>query len=117
MNFNEYQAAALRTAKPDTLVGHLVHASLGLASLGLATEVKRMARYDKVMTPEMRQHMIEELGDTLWYIALAANGLGTTMEQMAITNIEKLKQRFPGEFTTDAAEARADNGGMSPTES
>jgi NTP pyrophosphatase (non-canonical NTP hydrolase) len=116
MDFNEYQAAALRTAKPeeDTFVGNLVHASLGLATESgeFTTEVKRIARYGKSMTEEMRQHMMEELGDTLWYIALAAKALDTTIEQMARDNIAKLQLCLPDKFSNEAAEARADKAGQ-----
>ena len=64
----------------------------------------------------MRQHMMEELGDTLWYIALAAKALDTTIENMALDNIAKLKFRFPDKFSNEAAEARSDKAGQSVEE-
>jgi len=121
MNFNEYQLAAMRTAKveEDPLVDNLVHASLGLATETgeFTSTVKRMARYGKEYTAELRGHLCEELGDTMWYIALAAQALGVTMEELADNNIAKLKLRFPDRFTNEAAEARADKGGLSHKES
>jgi NTP pyrophosphatase (non-canonical NTP hydrolase) len=42
---------------------------------------------------EHRQALIKELGDKLWYVAAACNELGTTLEEVAHLNIEKLKGR------------------------
>lgn len=121
MNFNEYQASAMRTARPEAepLVANLVHASLGLITETgeFVTEVKRMARYNKEMTAEMHAHMQEELGDVLWYVALACEALGVSMHSVAKANIEKLARRFPEKFTEELAEARLDKGGAGPRES
>lgn len=121
MDFNEYQAAAMRTAKihGDALIADLVHASLGLATETgeFTSTVKRMSQYGKTYTNELREHLCEELGDTLWYIALAATALGVTFEGLAEDNIAKLKLRFPEAFSNEAAEARADKGGLSHKES
>lgn len=116
MNFNEYQMAAMRTAKAEAepLTGNLVHASLGLATETgeFTSSVKRMARYGKEMTSEMEGHLLEELGDTLWYIALAIEALGKKMEDVADNNIAKLRIRFPDAYSNEAAESRADKGGL-----
>lgn len=115
MNFSEYQIGANRTSKvhDESLTENLVHAALGLSTeVGeFTTEVKRIARHGKEMTPEMRDHMIEELGDVMWYIALAAEALKTTMGNLATHNIAKLMKRFPEKYSHEAAEARADKGG------
>jgi NTP pyrophosphatase (non-canonical NTP hydrolase) len=114
MDFNEYQALANRTAKMlPTVAQNLMHAQVGLATETgeFATVVKRIAIYEKPVTDEMLTHMAEELGDTLWYIALAAETLGISMHQMAHDNIAKLQARFPEKYSNAAAEARADKGG------
>lgn len=120
MNFNEYQSAAVRTAKWfKHEATDLAHAALGIATEGgeFTTEVKRAAIYQKEITPEMRQHMAEELGDLLWYIALAAETLSIPMQTMARENITKLQKRFPEKYTDQAAEGRADKGGVTARES
>jgi NTP pyrophosphatase (non-canonical NTP hydrolase) len=121
MNFHEYQVAAMRTAKvaEDTILAGLIHASLGLATETgeYTTCVKRIARYGKPLDEAMHRHMLEELGDTLWYIALACETLGTSMRSVAAMNIEKLKLRFPETYSNDAAEGRADKGGLDARES
>lgn len=120
MNFHEYQIAALRTAK---VFGHLptdlTHAALGIATEGgeFTTEVKRAAIYDREITAEMHAHMVEELGDLLWYIALAAEHLSVPLSRIAKLNIEKLERRYPTSYSNVAAEQRADKGGASPRES
>ena len=196
MKFTDYYPLALRTAKRfPTLREDFEHAALGLSTETgeVNTEVKRIAVYGKVMTPEMRVHILEELGDTMWYVPLAmfshaidkldaqpaqvfldmlqqrganlkgcglilsaltgavamaatlsdeqygtrshrdeireiltaivyvvermANTLGSSGEELRIGNITKLRERFPDAYSDQAAEARADKGGLSALQS
>lgn len=119
MNFNEYQAAALRTAPAQGQLDGLVHACEGFFTEGgeCMTEVKRMHQYGKAMTPEIHQHIVEEVGDLLWYVALAAEHLGVSLHSIAQQNIAKLALRFPDKFSGEAALARADKGGLGHRES
>lgn len=115
MNFSEYQTNALRTEKLlPTPVERLVHASLGLCTESgeVTTEVKRMAIYGKLLDEERKQHIAEEIGDVMWYLAIAADAIGMQMGDIAEANIAKLKERFPDKYTNEAAEARADKGGL-----
>lgn len=41
---------------------------------------------------------MKELGDCLWYIALAAEVLGISMDTIAQTNVDKLLKRYPDGF-------------------
>lgn len=45
--------------------------------------------------------MLDELGDVLWYIGETAAGIGVTLEEVAIHNIEKLKTRYPDGFSAE----------------
>lgn len=119
MNFIEYQAAAFRTAPQQTQIEGLVHAGEGLFTEGgeYMGEVKRCHQYGKPLTEEMHAHMVEELGDVLWYVALACEHLGVSMNKVASMNIAKLQLRFPDKFSGAAAEARADKGGLGHRES
>lgn len=120
MNFHDYQLAAFRTAK---VFGHLptdlTHAALGIATEGgeFTTDVKRAAIYDKPISADVIEHMVEELGDLLWYIALAAEHLSVPLNTIAERNISKLRLRFPEKYTDQAAEQRADKGGLTARES
>lgn len=45
------------------------------------------------LTPERRELLIKEVGDVLWYLAAAAHDLGTDLNTIAETNINKLRDR------------------------
>lgn len=102
MNLNQYQTLALRTAPVETRNHDLMHAILGLVTEAgeLADLLKREHAYGK---PIDEVNAREEAGDLLWYLALIARALGTDLETIARTNVEKLQTRYPGKFTTEAA--------------
>lgn len=191
MIFEDYIAAALRTAKlMTTIEGDFKHGVIGLITeIGeFASEVKRIAIYEKLQTAEMTAHMLEELGDAYWYVPVTMRGLGITRlasfseteigwpvqqaqtlemivyalssftgalsaravdpqfsvddeaahsllnaivllldrascllgssgDEVRAANIAKLRKRYPDAYSNEAAEARADKGGVSHTES
>lgn len=45
----------------------------------------------------------EELGDKLWYAALALDELKSTFEETMEANIKKLRARYPNKFTEEDA--------------
>src|SRR5574343_434345 len=98
MNLNEYQTAALRTA-PVADTGHdLLHAVLGIVTEAaeLADVIKKRHAYGKRIDIV---NLREEAGDVLWYLPLLCRALGTTMEDVAQLNIDKLRKRYPDKFT------------------
>lgn len=120
MTLHDYEVAALRTAKDlGSTESDLLHAALGIASEGgeFISEVKRVSIYGKAVTVEMNEHMVEELGDLLWYIAVAARGLGVSLEDIAQHNIAKLACRYPEKYSDLLAESRLDKGGLDHTKS
>lgn len=50
-------------------------------------------------------------------IAKLARMLGSSIEELYVANIAKLQLRFPNAYSDEAAEARADKGGLSALES
>jgi NTP pyrophosphatase (non-canonical NTP hydrolase) len=107
-DFNAYAEAAMRTAKQmPTLDQDLIHAALGLASESgeLIDAIKKHVIYGKPLDVD---NCIEELGDCLWFIALACQTLGVSIGQVARANIAKLAKRYPDKYTDQAAIARAD---------
>lgn len=97
MTFDEYQKIALTTANthPDTLMDKTIWA-MGVA--GEAGEVvekwKKIVAYkDGVVTKEDLTELKKELGDVIWYIAVLANSLGLTFEEVMQANVDKLASR------------------------
>lgn len=80
----------------------LLHAAFGLETeAGEFTDaLKKAFFYGK---PLDRVNLAEEVGDTLWYLALACNELGIDMEDVMKRNIAKLKARYPNNFSEDSA--------------
>lgn len=104
MNFNQYQAFAIKTAQYPAVEGvgtqNLVYPAMGLA--GEAGEyldkVKKNWRNHNSMTAanlteEQVTEFVKELGDVLWYLAASAKELGVSLEVVAATNIAKLTDR------------------------
>ena len=97
MDMNEYQGLAKRTAMyPRHGKGNIMYTILGLCGEAgeVANKVKKVERdYGGILTDEMRDRLMDELGDTLWYIAMAALELGVPLDTIAKGNITKLMRR------------------------
>lgn len=57
----------------------------------VVSEAKKWFRGDGPL-PNLRDHVIEELGDLLWYIALLARRLDIDLNEVAIQNLEKTNE-------------------------
>jgi NTP pyrophosphatase (non-canonical NTP hydrolase) len=57
--------------------------------------------------PLDREHLAKELGDILWYIAIAADAIGYDLETIAYMNVRKLQVRYPNGFEADRSLNRA----------
>lgn len=95
----------------------LIHACLGIQTESgeVADVVKKSLFYGKgydtkngELTHCSTEHIKEELGDLLWYVAIACDVLNVKIEDVMKENIEKLRMRYPDKFTESAAIARAD---------
>ena len=97
MNMNEYQALARRTANTTTRSDKLENALLGLP--GEVGELCDHYKKDMYQGHDIDyDHMAEEAGDVLWYLAEIADALGLTLEEIARRNIDKLLKRYPDGF-------------------
>ena len=47
------------------------------------------------------EHLAEELGDVAWYLAVSAQALGYTLEDIMQMNVDKLRKRYPAGFSSD----------------
>ncbi len=96
MNLNDYQAAALRTAGPKDKNNELLHLVLGLCgeSGEIAEKFKKLVRdHDSDEAKIDRDDIKKELGDVMWYVAVLADYLDISLEDIAKANIEKLASR------------------------
>jgi NTP pyrophosphatase (non-canonical NTP hydrolase) len=106
MNLNEYQRLAQRTSnKKADNIDHILNGLMGLN--GEAGECIDILKKYFFQGHELdKGKLIDELGDVLWYIAETCEGIGVTMEEVAIRNIEKLKKRYPNGFETERSVKR-----------
>lgn len=100
MEMNEYQILASRTINkdlhPTQIKRHALH--------GMVGEVGEIhSLYQKVFQGHAfdRQHLKKEIGDLLWFIAELCTAYDFTMSDVADSNIEKLRQRYPEGFDCD----------------
>jgi NTP pyrophosphatase (non-canonical NTP hydrolase) len=96
MKFKEYQEKALATSIFPKEVS-LVYPALGLCGeVGeVAEKIKKIYRDEKgLVSEEKRASLLLELGDVLWYMAVLANDLNLSLDDVAEANIEKLKSRL-----------------------
>ena len=96
MTFDEYQKAALLTARGKDARNELFHLVLGLAGeAGEITEKFKKLIRDKDSDERMidKQDMSKELGDVLWYVATLADYLDLSLHTIAQENIAKLADR------------------------
>lgn len=93
-DMQDYQKNAMRTAGDGVSI---INAALGLC--GEAGEVADIVKKATFQGHELdKERICEELGDVLWYVALAAEAMGTTVEELMRQNIEKLRKRYPDGF-------------------
>jgi|WetSurSiteA1Bulk_404760.scaffolds.fasta_scaffold03522_4 NTP pyrophosphatase (non-canonical NTP hydrolase) len=108
----KYVAEALKTeSNIGGITGRTIRQKRLLhAAMGLCTEtsefmdmLKKHIYYDKKFD---RLNAIEELGDIFWYLAIAADVLSVTFEEIQHANIEKLRKRYPEKFCKEKAVQR-----------
>lgn len=93
MNFNDYQEEALTTAKfPKNMA--ITYPALGLAGeTGEVLEkVKKMYRDNRPFM-DVRNDIVGELGDVLWYVAILADAFNINLQDVAVANVMKLRSR------------------------
>lgn len=101
MTLNEYQEQAQRTAKITTSKrDKIINGYMGLN--GEASECIDLLKKHMFQGHSLNKlKLMEECGDALWYVQELANGLGYTLEEVALYNLDKLKSRYPEGFTPE----------------
>ena len=96
MDCDDYQRAALRTARDKDAPDEFIHLVLGLVGEAgeIAEKVKKLVRdKNSDLTQLDRNAMAAEIGDVLWYAAVLANFLDLSLGDVAQRNIDKLADR------------------------
>lgn len=96
ISFNEYQKEAFKLISEDGKKDMVTNGVLGLA--GESGECCDIVKKYKYQGHELdKEHLKDELGDVLWYIAETCSGLGITLEEVATYNLNKLHKRYHGD--------------------
>jgi NTP pyrophosphatase (non-canonical NTP hydrolase) len=99
----EYERLASRTL--NRALGReqrLLDAAAGLAEE--AGEVLGLVRKHAFMHHELDvARLTTELGDALWCLTAAAGALGVSLEEVAATNLSKLRRRYPAGYSDEAS--------------
>lgn len=96
MDCDDYQRAALRTARDKDAPDEFIHLVLGLVGEAgeIAEKVKKLVRdKNSDLTQLDRNDMAAEIGDVLWYAAVLANFLDLSLGDLAQRNIDRLADR------------------------
>jgi NTP pyrophosphatase (non-canonical NTP hydrolase) len=96
VDLNDYQRGALRTAAPRDRHNELLHLVLGLVgeSGEIAEKFTKWIRdHDSEQSRIDRAGIAKELGDVLWYLAVLADHLDLSLDDIATANLAKLASR------------------------
>ena len=116
VTFDDYQGQARRTQNKDLQLWAMrEHALYGLASevgeiLGLHQKIHQGHPLDETA-------LRLEIGDALWFLSELCDVYGWSLEDIAIANIQKLRTRYPHEFSAQASIARVDTLKKGPSRS
>lgn len=100
MTINEYQQEALlleQTMMMKNFDDRLIDGLMGLnGEAGEAIDIVKKYLFhghelDKI-------HLAKELGDVAWYLAVTADVIGYSLEDILKMNIDKLRKRYPEGF-------------------
>jgi len=102
MNLKEYQELCKKTAKkfenPEKEI-----LTLGLGISGEAGDIAGCIKKTFSHNNDQKAGIRENIGDTMWYIAMICNFFNWNLEEVLNENIEKLRKRFPNGFTVNDA--------------
>lgn len=103
LELKKYQKLVKNTAKGDfkRKTDEIVNWGLGVAGEAgdLAGCIKKTVFHNNNQTEGVR----ENVGDTMWYLAMVCNYYGWDFEEVLFENIQKLKKRYSKGFTPKEA--------------
>jgi NTP pyrophosphatase (non-canonical NTP hydrolase) len=109
LELNTYQEQAAKTAiyPPESALEYLTLGLVGEAG-EIANKVKKEIRGDYVDQHKtfLKELLVGELGDVLWYLAMLAKELDLSLEKVARNNIDKLASRQERGVLTGSGDVR-----------
>ncbi|MFC1613486.1 nucleoside triphosphate pyrophosphohydrolase family protein [Patescibacteria group bacterium] len=102
MNLNEYQKLCKRSAKQFSDKEKEIM-TLGLGISGEAGDVAGCIKKTFSHNDNQQDAIKENLGDTLWYIAMICNFFNWDLEDVMKENIKKLEKRYSKCFSNESA--------------
>jgi len=96
MELNHYQRESRKTALYPDVGSNAIYPTLGLVGEAgeVADKVKKILRDKKgIFDKKSKDEIKLELGDVLWYISQIASELGYELDDVADSNLQKLKSR------------------------
>lgn len=110
MDANRYMRGALRTVKRSDDDKLPLECALGLCGEAgeVAEQVKKHYFHGHALD---KRHMIEELGDVVWYLAVLCDAIGSDLQTVMQANLTKLEKRYPQGFDPYRSQHRDDIGG------
>ena len=108
MTLNEYQNLAARTSRKDISPDdHLMNGILGLSGeAGECADLVKKCFYQDGR--DIREKLLDECGDVMWYLAEISSAMGWTMDDVAQHNVNKLRDRYPDGFDAERSLHRAE---------
>lgn len=101
-NLKEYQAICKETAKKfDIPEKEILTWGLGIAGEAgdVASCIKKTFAHDN----DQRAGIRENIGDSMWYMAMICNFFEWDMQEVLNENIQKLRKRYPNGFAIEKA--------------
>ena len=103
MDLKEYQKLCKKTAKEFNDKNNEI-VNWGLGIVGEAGDVAGCIKKTVFHSNDQKDGIKENLGDTMWYIAMICNCFGWDLEEILKENVKKLKNRYPQGFTRKDAQ-------------
>ena len=104
MNLKTYQKACIRTAEDYKKDKFKSLANWGLGVSGEAGDIAGCIKKLLFHGNDQKTGIRENIGDTMWYLAMICNTLGWDLEKILAENIGKLKKRYPKGFNKKNAQ-------------
>lgn len=104
-NLSDYQKLCKKTAKQFHDKTKEI-SNWGLGIVGEAGDVAGCIKKTFFHGNNQKAGIRENLGDTMWYIAMICNYFGWDMQEVLEENIKKLGKRYPKGFTNKVAKRK-----------